>query len=155
MNDPETRLKELGLTLPIPANPMANYAPWTRSGSLVFISGQIPLIDGTPLFQGEIGSTVSMEQAVLAARQCALNIIAHIKSACAGDLSRVKGVLKLNAFLNTPSQFADHPKIVNGASDLMVAVFGDKGRHARSSVGCSSLPLNCPIEIDAIIEIEG
>lgn len=149
----ENRLEELGLTLPEASAPVANYVPFAVSGSLVFISGQLPLKDGKLLFTGKVGDAVSDDDAVVAARQSALNIIAQVKAACGGDLSRVKRIIKLGGFVAADSSFTAHPKVINGASDLMVDVFGDAGRHARAAVGCPSLPLDAPVEVEAIIEI--
>lgn len=150
----ETRLEELGLTLPEASAPVANYVPFAVSGSLVFVSGQLPLKAGKLLFSGKVGDAVSVGEAVVCARQSALNIIAQVREACGGDLSRVKRIIKLGGFVAADSTFTDHPKVINGASDLMVDVFGDAGRHARAAVGCPSLPLDAPVEVEAIIEIE-
>ncbi|HML42879.1 RidA family protein [Hyphomicrobium zavarzinii] len=150
----EARLAELGLTLPAAPNPVANYVPFAISGNLLFISGQISkAADGT-VVTGALGRDVSVEIGQQAARHCALNILAQAKSAL-GSLDRIGQVLKLTGFVNATADFADHPKVVNGASDLMVEVLGDKGRHTRAAVGVSSLPLNCAVEVDAIIAIAG
>ncbi|NKB44787.1 MAG: RidA family protein [Alphaproteobacteria bacterium] len=149
----ETRLNALGLELPEASAPVANYVPFAIAGSLVFISGQLPLKDGKLLFTGKVGEATTIDEAVLAAQQSALNIIAQVKAACNGDLDRVKRVVKLGGFVAAGAEFAVHPKIINGASDLMVEVFGDAGRHARAAVGCPSLPLDAPVEVEAIIEI--
>jgi enamine deaminase RidA (YjgF/YER057c/UK114 family) len=150
----EARLAELGLTLPAAPNPVANYVPFSISGNLLFISGQISkAADGT-VVTGALGRDVSVETGQQAARHCALNILAQAKSAL-GSLDRIGQVLKLTGFVNATADFADHPKVVNGASDLMVEVLGDKGRHTRAAVGVSSLPLNCAVEVDAIIAIAG
>lgn len=150
----EARLAELGLTLPAAPNPVANYVPFSISGNLLFISGQISkAADGT-VVTGALGRDVSVETGQQAARHCALNILAQAKSAL-GSLDRIGQVLKLTGFVNATADFTDHPKVVNGASDLMVEVLGDKGRHTRAAVGVSSLPLNCAVEVDAIIAIAG
>ncbi|MDG2243819.1 MAG: RidA family protein [Rhodospirillaceae bacterium] len=149
----EARIKELGHALPEATAPVANYVPFTVSGSLVFISGQLPLQDGKLLCSGGVGAAVSLEEAVAAAQQCALNIIAQLKVACDGDLDRVKRIVKLGGFVASGAEFTDHPIVINGASDLMVSIFGDAGRHARAAVGCPSLPLDAPVEIEAVIEI--
>lgn len=151
--NPENRIAELGLELPEAAIPVANYVPYAQSGSLIFISGQLPLKDGQLMFKGKVGDSVSLEDAILAARQSALNIIALAKLACDGDLGRVSRIVKLGGFVAASADFTDHPKVINGASDLMVDVFGDSGRHARAAVGCPSLPLDAPVEVEAIIEI--
>lgn len=148
------RLAEIGLTLPTPMKPVANYVPWVRTGNLVFVSGQGAVVDGKILYQGQVGDTVSLDDAVKSARGCAVNILAQIRDACGGDLDRVSRVVKLVGFVNATPAFTDHPKVINGASDLMVDVFGDKGRHARSAVGSPSLPFNLSVEVEAVVEIE-
>jgi enamine deaminase RidA (YjgF/YER057c/UK114 family) len=149
----ETRLSELGLTLPNAAAPVANYVPFAVSGSLVFISGQLPLKDGKLLFKGKVGDEVSVGEAVISARQSGLNVIAQLKAACDGELDRVKRIIKLGGFVASDADFTEHSKVINGASDLMVEVFGDAGRHARAAVGCPSLPLDAPVEVEAVVEI--
>ena len=149
----DKRLAEIGLTLPTPAKPVANYVPWVRTGNLVFISGQGPLADGKLLYQGRLPDTVSIEDGQKSARLCAVNVLAQLREALGGDLDRVTRVVKLVGFVNAAPDFADHPKVINGASDLMVVVFGDKGRHARSAVGSPSLPFNISVEVEAIIEV--
>ena len=154
MTSPEDKLKELGLILPEAAAPVANYVPYVISGNMVFISGQISKI-GDKAIGGRLGEDLTVEQGQEAAKLSALNLIAQMKAACGGDLSRVKRVVKLGGFvqaLPTATQ-ADIPKIINGCSDIMVAVFGDAGRHARFAVSAPSLPLDVAVEIDAIIEI--
>lgn len=150
----EDKLAELGIDIPTPVAPVANYVPFVISGNLVSISGQIPMKDGKLAFEGKVNDSVSLEDACAAARLCGLNIIAQAKAACDGDLNRVKRIVKLGAFVNCTDGFGGQPQIVNAASDLMVEVFGDKGRHSRSAVGTNALPLNVPVEIDALIEIE-
>lgn len=150
----EQRLKELGLTLPAPAAPAANYVPWIISGSLLVIAGQLPLGPDGIAHKGKLGRDVSLEQGIECARLCAINIIAQIKAAV-GDFNRVGHIVRLGGFVNSIDSFVDQPKVVNGASDLMVAVFGDKGRHARTAVGVNVLPFDVPVEIDAMVEIIG
>ena len=149
----EARLKELGIDLPQPVAPVANYVPFVVSGSIVSISGQIPMGKEGLAFQGKTGADVSIDDACAAARLCGLNLIAQMKAACDGDLERVVRVVKLGGFVNCVDGFGDQPKVINAASDLMVEVFGDKGRHSRSAVGTNALPLNVPVEIDALVEI--
>jgi enamine deaminase RidA (YjgF/YER057c/UK114 family) len=149
----DLRLKQLGLTLPPATVPVANYVPWVKSGNLVFCAGQIPLLNGEIRHHGIVGQDVSVEEAVNAARLCALNLIAHARVACEGDLDRVVRVVKLTGFVAASPHFTDHPKVINGASDLMVEVFGDAGRHARVAVGAPSLPRGAPVEVDAIFEV--
>lgn len=153
MNDIEKRLAELGIELPVPAKPVANYVGWVKTGNLVFTAGQITLKAGKVECQGKIGKDFSVEEGAAAARLCAINIIAQLKDACGGDLSRVRRVVKLVGFVNAVPEFTDHPKVVNGASDLMVEVFGENGKHARSAVGAGSLPLNVAVEVEAVVEI--
>lgn len=152
--NPEKNLAEMGLTLPEPSAPVANYVPYVKSGNLVFISGQVSKI-GENAIGGRLGEDLSVERGQEAAKLSALNLIAQMKAACDGDLSRVKRVVKLGGFVQAlPSATqADIPKVINGCSDIMVAVFGDAGRHARFAVSAPSLPLDVAVEIDAIIEI--
>ena len=150
----DKRLAELGIVLPTPAKPIANYVPWVRTGNLVYISGQGAMKDGKLEYTGRVGDTLSIDDAVASARLTAINIIAHLRDACGGDLDRVKRVVKLLGLVNCTPTFGDHPKVINGASDLMVEVFGDKGRHARSAVGAPSLPFGLSVEVEAIVEIE-
>lgn len=152
MPEIEKRLAELGIILPEPAAPVANYAPYIVSGSLVFISGQVS-IGPEGLIAGKVGADLDLQEGVEAAHACGVNLIAQLKAACDGDLDRVRRVVKLGGFVNCAGDFADHPKVINGASDLMVAVFGDAGRHARAAVGAPSLPMNAAVEVDGVFEI--
>jgi enamine deaminase RidA (YjgF/YER057c/UK114 family) len=149
----EARLKELGLELPAATAPIANYVPFTRSGSLVVVSGQVSVRDGKPEFVGKLGREISVAEGQQAARLCALNILAHAKTACDGDLDREKRVLRLGGFVNCTPEFTQMPQVVNGASDLMVELFGDAGKHARAAVGVASLPLGVAVEVEAMFEI--
>ncbi|WP_417457505.1 RidA family protein [Kordiimonas sp.] len=149
----DQRLADLGIEIPTPAVPVANYVPFVISGNLVSISGQVPVKDGKVAFEGKVGADVSVEDACKAARLCALNIIAQVKAACGGDLNKVKRIVKLGGFVNCVDGFAGQPQVINAASDLMVDVFGDAGKHSRSAVGTNALPLNVPVEIDALVEI--
>ncbi len=148
----DARLAELGITLPQATAPVANYVPYVVSGKLVHISGQITMENGELKFVGKLGKDYDVETGQKAARLCALNLIAQLKSAI-GDLDKVTRVVKLNAFVNSAPEFTDQPKVVNGASDTMVEVFGEAGKHARSAVGVASLPLGVAVEIDGIFEI--
>ena len=148
----EETLAKLGITLPTPANPVANYVPYVITGNLVFISGQISVAPGGPI-KGRLGEDMSLEDGVTAARVCGLNLIAQLKAACGGDLSRVKRVVKLGGFVNSAPTFFDQPKVINGASDLMVEVFGEAGKHSRAAVGSPSLPLGVAVEVDGVFEI--
>jgi enamine deaminase RidA (YjgF/YER057c/UK114 family) len=154
MDSINNKLKALSITLAEPIKPVANYVPWVKSGKLVFVSGQVPMVGIKLGYPGQLGANVTLAQAVSEARQCAINIISHLWDACEGDLSRVKQIVKLTGFVAATADFKDHPKVVNGASDLMVDVFGDKGRHARAAVGVSSLPLGAAVEVEAIVELE-
>ena len=149
----DARLEELGIELPQAAAAVANYVPYVVTGNLVFVSGQVTIENGEFKYQGKLGSDLSAEQGQEAARLCALNIIAQLKQACGGDLDRVRRIVKLGGFVNSTPDFKDQPKVINGASDLMVEVFGDKGRHARAAVSAGALPAGVAVEVDAIAEI--
>lgn len=152
MSQVEARLAAAGVVLPQPNAPVANYVPFVRSGDLVHISGQVSL-DATGGVKGVVGTEVDLETAQKGARLCALSLIAQIKAACDGDLDRVVRVVKLNGFVQAGPDFVDIPKVINGASDLMVEAFGDAGRHARSAVGVYRLPLNFAVEVDAVVQV--
>ena len=149
----EQRLAELKLELPNPASPIANYIPAVRSGNLLFLSGQICQWNGERRFLGKLGSEISLEQGKEAAKLCGLNLLAQAKRALDGDLDRVMRIVRLGGFVNAVPGFTDQPQVVNGASDLMVAVFGDAGRHARTAVGVGSLPGGAAVEVDAVLEV--
>jgi enamine deaminase RidA (YjgF/YER057c/UK114 family) len=149
----EARLKQLGIELPEPSAPIANYVPYTVAGNLVFVSGQICVWNGERRHVGKLGAGISVAEGQQAARLCALNILAQVKAACGGDLDRVRRCLRLGGFVNCTPEFADMPQVVNGASDLMVEVFGEAGRHARAAVGSSSLPGGVAVEVEATFEI--
>lgn len=148
----DEKLASLGLTLPDAPAPAANYVPYVISGNLVFISGQISN-DSNGLITGKLGRDMDVDAGVAAAKRCALNLIAQLRAACGGDLDRVVRVVKINGFVNADADFTDHPKVVNGASDLFVEVFGDAGRHARAAVGSSSLPLGVAVEVEGVFQI--
>ena len=152
MSKIEARLSELGVVLPEPVAPVANYVTFVRSGNLVHISGQISL-DASGGIRGTVGVDVDLETAQKAARICGINLLAQMKAACGGDLDRVVRVVKLGGFVQAGPDFIDIPKVVNGCSDLMVEVLGDAGRHARSAVGVYRLPLGFAVEVDAVVEI--
>jgi len=147
------KLKELGIELPAVTAPIANYVPFTVGGNIVVVSGQVSVRNGKAEFVGKLGAGISVADGQQAARLCALNILAHLKVAAGGDLDRVKQVLRLGGFVNCTPEFTDMPQVVNGASDLMVAVFGDAGKHARAAVGVSSLPLGVAVEVEAMFEL--
>lgn len=148
----EDRLKELNIILPVPTAPVANYVPFVRTGNLVHISGQLSLEAGGGV-KGTVGVDVSLEDAVRGARLCGINLIAQMKAACHGQLDDVLRVVKLNAFVQSGPEFYNIPQVINGCSDLMVDVFGDAGKHARSAVGMYKIPLGFAVEIDALIEV--
>ena len=152
MSEVEDRLKALGLQLPEPVAPVANYVPFVRSGALVHISGQVST-DASGGIKGVVGEDVDLQMAVAAARLCGINLIAQMKAASGGDLGRVRRVVKLGGFVQVAPDFFDIPKVVNGCSDLMVEAFGDLGRHARSAVGVYRLPMNFSVEVDAVVEL--
>jgi enamine deaminase RidA (YjgF/YER057c/UK114 family) len=149
----EARLQSLGIVLPAAPNPVANYVPSCLAGNLLFISGQISrAADGT-VTKGRLGADLTVDQGRAAARLSALNVLAQVKAAV-GALDRIVQLIRLTGFVNAAPEFADHPQVLNGASDLMVEVLGDKGRHTRAAVGVSSLPMGCAVEVDAILLIE-
>lgn len=145
----ERRLAELGLSLPTPAAPAANYVPWRRAGGEILVAGQLPIEAGRVAVTGRLGDDVTLEEGQRAAKLCALNILAQVRAACDGTLPDGLACLRLGAFVACTPAFIDHPKVVNGASDLLVAVLGEAGRHARFAVGVPSLPLGAAVEIDA------
>ncbi len=149
----EQRLRELGIVLPTPPAPVASYVPYVVSGNLVYISGQITLTPEGLKYVGTVGKELTLDDGKAAARLCAINVIAQAKVACGGDLDRVKRIVKVPAFVNAVPGFGQHPEVVNGASDLFVAVFDDAGKHARAAVGAGSLPRNVACEVEAVIEI--
>ena len=150
----EQRLSELGIELPNAAAPAANYIPYVVSGNLVFVAGQITLWNGEIKFTGRVGEDLSVDDGYQAARLCGLNLLAQVREAAGGDLDRVTQVVKLGGFVNSTPDFTDQPKVINGASDLLVELYGDKGRHARSAVGMYALPSNIAVEIEMIVEIK-
>ena len=148
----EDRLKTLGIKLPKPAAPAGAYVPWAKSGSLLFISGQITIGENGLEYVGTVGKEINLEEAKRAARLCAINILAQVASALDGDLDRVTRVVKLTGFVNAGPGFGQHPEVINGASELMAEIFGESGRHARAAVGVSSLPRNVAVEVEAVLE---
>ncbi len=147
------KLQSLGFDLPNSAAPAANYVPYVISGNQIFISGQIPYLNGEPMHHGKLGDGLSLDDGVAAAQACALNILAQANEAVGGDFSKIKRLVKLGGFVNSTPDFVDQPAVINGASNLMVDVMGDKGRHARFAVSAASLPKGVAVEIDAIFEI--
>ncbi|MDW3205263.1 MAG: RidA family protein [Alphaproteobacteria bacterium] len=150
----DARLQELGLDLPDPPKAAGAYVGYVRTGNQLFVAGQIPLWNGELRHVGKVGVDLTVEQAQEAARVCALNIIAQAKDALDGDLDRVVRVVKLGGFVNCPPDFTQHPQVINGASNLIGDIFGEKGAHARFAMGAGSLPMNVAVEIDAVIEVD-
>lgn len=148
----ETRLAELGVTLPAAPAPAANYVPYVIVGDMVYVSGQISA-DANGRINGKLGDNFTVEQGQAAAKTCAISLMAQVKSACGGDLDRLVQVVKLGGFVNCTPEFVDHPAVINGASDFIGEVFGDAGKHARAAVGSSSLPLGVAVEIEGIFQI--
>jgi len=149
----ENRLKDMGIELPAAATPVANYVPAVRSGNLIFLSGHGPKDEAGALITGKIGAVLTAEQGYQAARRIAIGLLGSLKAEI-GDLDKVKRVVKLLGLVNCPPEFADQPKVINGASDLLVKVFDDKGKHARSAIGTNALPSNIAVEIEMIVEVE-
>jgi enamine deaminase RidA (YjgF/YER057c/UK114 family) len=149
----DARLNALGISLPTPPAPVASYVPYVVSGNLVFISGQVTVAADGLKYIGIVGKDLSLDEGKAAARLCAINVLAQVKAACGGDLDRVKRCVKLTVFVNAVPGFTQHPEVANGASDLIVEVFGDTGRHARAAVGAGSLPRNVAAEVEAVFEI--
>jgi enamine deaminase RidA (YjgF/YER057c/UK114 family) len=152
MPTPEERLQELGVSLPAPAVPVAAYVPCVRTGSLVYVSGQVPVLDGKPSHLGHLGDNVDLEDGRAAARTCAVNVLAALKAEL-GELSRVRRVVKVTGFVASTPDFTDHPKVINAASELFGDAFGDAGRHARAAIGVAALPSGVPVEVEAIVEV--
>ncbi len=152
MSKIEQRLSDLGVTLPKAPAPAANYVPYVVVGDIVHVSGQISMEDGS-LIRGKLGQDATIEDAAVAARNCALSLLAQVKAACEGDLDRLVRVVKLTGFVNSTGDFTDQPKVVNGASDFLVEALGDRGRHARSAVSAASLPMGVMVEIEGIFQI--
>lgn len=148
----EQKLAQMGYTLPDAAAPAANYVPFAISGHLIFVSGQLPMRDGAVVYQGRLGDGVSLENGQAAAELCALNLLAQAKNACGGDLGKLGRCLKLGGFVACTPDFSDHPKVINGASNLIADVMGEAGQHARFAVGAASLPLGASVEVEAIFE---
>ena len=150
----EKNIKELGIIVPELPVALANYVPFKLFNNLIYVSGQAPVKDGVMQFTGKVGNDISIEEGIKAAELCCVNIIACLKKAINQDWSKLDGFVKLGGFINCPDDFTDHPKIINGASDLLVNIFGDLGKHTRFAVGSNSLPMNISVEIDAIIKIK-
>jgi len=150
----DQRLKELNIELDDASVPAGSYVPYVITNNLVFISGQLPFINGKLTIKGKVGDNVSLDDAVKMSEACAKALLSQLKAACNGNLDKVNKVVKLGGFVASAPNFIDQPKVINGASDLIVNIFGDKGKHSRFAVGVAALPLNVPVEIDGIFEIE-
>jgi enamine deaminase RidA (YjgF/YER057c/UK114 family) len=148
----ETKLKELGITLPDAPAPAANYVPFVQVGDIVYVSGQISA-DANGFIKGKLGDDMTTEEGAAAARACAFNLLAQVKAACGGDLDRLVRVVKLTGFVNSTADYTDQPKVVNGASDLLAEALGDAGKHSRSAVSAASLPLGVAVEIEGIFQV--
>jgi len=148
----ETKLKELGITLPDAPAPAANYVPFVQVGDIVYVSGQISA-DANGFIKGKLGDDMTTDEGAVAARACAINLLAQVKAACGGDLDRLVRVVKLTGFVNSTADYTDQPKVVNGASDLLAEALGDAGKHSRSAVSAASLPLGVAVEIEGIFQV--
>jgi len=150
----EKNIKDLNIVIPKLSVPVANYLPYKLANKTLYVSGQGPVIDGKIIYKGKVGKDISLEEGIDAAKICCLNIIAIIKHATNSNWDKFVEIIKIGGFVNSNSDFYDQPKVINGASDLLVRIFGDKGKHARFAVGSSSLPLNIAVEIDATIKLQ-
>ena len=150
----EENIMQLGINIPDMPAPLANYVPYKVSDNVVYVSGQGPVLNGDLVYKGKVNEDISIEDGIKAAELCCINIIAALKKSINGDWNRLDSFLKLGGFVNCKDDFYDQPKIINGASDLLVKIFGDQGRHARFAVGSNALPMNISVEIDAIIKIK-
>ena len=146
-------LAELGIALPSPMPPIANYVPYVVTGNLVVVSGQVPAVDGKIAITGKVGAGVSLDRGKEAARLCFINVLVHLKAACGGDLNRVRRVVRLGGFIASAADFSQHAQVMNGASHLAVAVFGEAGRHARTTIGVPALPADAAVEVEGMFEI--
>lgn len=154
MKDPiSEKLQELGLELPSPAPPAASYLPWLQSGHLVFISGQLPMADGKITFTGKVGAELDNTQGTDAARLCALNVFSQLREACGGNFATVRRCVRLGGFVNATADFDQHPAIINGASETVLEIMGEIGRHTRVAVGVANLPFNAAVELEALFEV--
>jgi enamine deaminase RidA (YjgF/YER057c/UK114 family) len=151
----DSRLTQLGITLPSPGAPAGNYVPFVVVGTLVYLSGQVAREAGKMKYTGKVGDQLSVEAGQQAARLCAINLLSQLKAACNGNLDTVERCVRLSGFVNSTPDFSDHPKVINGASDLMVEVFGERGQHARTAVGAVALPLDSAVEVEAIFQLKG
>ena len=149
----EKNIKDLDLNIPDMTMPIANYVPYKIFDKILYISGQAPIKEGSLIYKGKVGKDITEEEGIEAAKLCCINIISALKSAINNDWEKLEGFIKLGGFVNCDANFVNHPKIINGASDLLVKIFGEQGKHARFAVGSNSLPMNIPVEIDAVIKL--
>ena len=154
MTNLSAKLKEMGIDLPEVSLPAANYVPCNISGNILYVSGQLPMLAGKPQFIGKVGREFSIEEGQECAKLCTINILAHAAKVLGGDLSKISKLIRMGIFVNAPDDFTDHPKVANGASDLMVGLMGDAGKHARFAVGVSGLPFGVAVEVDATFELK-
>lgn len=154
MSTIEKALESMNITLPAVSLPAANYIPASLSGNLLVVSGQLPMRDGKPQYIGKLGREISLEDGQECAKLCALNVLAHVKNALGGDLGRIVKLVRLGVFVNATEDYTDHPKVANGASDFMVALLGEAGKHARAAVGVSGLPFGVAVEVEATFEVK-
>ena len=154
MHSFEENIKNLGLNIPELPKALANYVPYKIVGKTMYISGQAPVKNGELIYKGKVGSDISVEDGIEAARLCVINIIAAVKTGLEGDWSKLDNFVKLTGYVNCQDTFTDQPKIINGASDMLVEIFGDQGRHSRVAVGSNALPLGIAVEIDAIVQLK-
>ncbi|MFN0043989.1 MAG: RidA family protein [Alphaproteobacteria bacterium] len=150
----DARLNELGIVLPTPPNPAGNYVPAVRAGNVLFVSAQGPIVDGKPAYQGKIGRDISVEDGNAAARLAGLNVLARVRQALDGDLDRVTGIFKVVGFMNILPGFTQMPRVLDGASDILVQAFGDRAKHARAAIGIQALPQNLAIAVDATFAVK-
>ncbi len=143
-----------GIKISKPPSPQGSYVPWLISGNFVYLSGQIPIVDGYLKYKGSVPNKVTIDQAIDAARICAINLLNQLNVACENDLNKIKRIIKLTGYVASSENFQEHPKVINGASDLFKSIFKENGNHTRAAIGCSSLPLGAPVEVDAIFEIK-
>ena len=150
----EKKLADIGIELPPPGSPAGNYVPYVVVGDIAYMAGQVAREAGKMKYVGKVGREVSIEQGAAAAKLCAVNLLAQLKAACGGDLDRVERCVRLTGYVNSAPDFLDHPKVVNGASDLMVAALGERGQHARTAIGVAALPLDSAVEVEAIFQLK-
>lgn len=149
----EAKIREAGITIPVPPTPVGAYVPWVQTGTYIYTSGQLPLVEGKLAYRGKVGRDITLEEGNQAARICALNCLGVVREAL-GSLDRVTRIVKVTGFVHSESSFYDQPKVINGASELLVELFGEPGRHARSAIGVNALPLGAAVEVEMVVEIK-